>query len=83
MLASACVLCLPTIEVQVFCTRLRVEVQGLVNSMVCQSLVLGVKSEVCSANKDVNIELGAKLEILCSSSEVISWSLDVMMKVRV
>jgi len=45
MLASARALCLPTIRVRVFCTRLRVEVQGPIGSAVKWSLVLGVKSK--------------------------------------
>ena len=58
-LTPAHALCLPTIDVQVFCTKPRIEVWGPVSSAVCQSSVIGVKSEVQGANEEANIESSA------------------------
>jgi len=74
-LASGCALGLPSIEVQVFHTRLGVEIWGPVRYALCWSLVLGVKSKVWGANEEVNIESCAKLEILCSRFG--GWKLEV------
>jgi len=75
-LASAHVLHLPTIEVGVFHAKLGVKVWGLVDSAVCQSLVLSVKSKVWVPDERV-------ARRLAFGTEVISWTPKVITKIRV